>query len=416
MATEIVEPGTRPDARNLHASTPFKEIKGISFDNFKDEAEGIASKPIVPAERSEAEIKAGSTPKNEPLNKSSDSTSSDNTSPAKLETESVKPDPKGDGKETSVTTELGNVVSPQNKETTTVTAPPTDPVVAAEKEFPEASGRDFSGLEENEVPLFKRMSNSAFAYLKPKLLEAKSKAVALKNLETEVANLRVGKVTLPDNYYQHPQAYLLTPEAGEAAKVIDTFGGYQNHWEQQMLAVEEGKDWVDLVKEADGSIVYSAPQPATPQAKMAISKWMKHAERKIGEAQGKLESIQQTHTQRYQESEGIIKGASKEYFGYLDDTKHPARATYEQVLAKFPAAYKNHPLADLAARATTACLQLQEANKLLKAGAGATASTAAQIKEQATKAGPSGAVINNGGGTKAKSNGISLADFKKEME
>lgn len=412
MATEIIEPGTRPVAKNLHDSTPFKEIKGISFDNFKDEAEGIASKPTVPAERSEAEIKTGSTPTNESSNKSLSDTSTGDDSATKLETEPVKPDPKGDGKES---VELGNVAAP-NKETTKTSEAAKEPDVTTEKEFPDAGGRDFSGLEENEVPLFKRMSNSAFAYLKPKLLEAKSKAVALKNLETEVANLRVGKVTLPDNYYQHPQAYLLTPEAGEAAKVIDTFTSYQNHWENQLLAVKQGKDWVDLVKGADGSIVYSAPQPATPQAELAITKWMNHAARQIGEAQGKMTSLQQTHTQRYQESEGIIKGASKEYFGYLDDAKHPARATYEQVLAKFPSAYKNHPLADLAARATTACLQLQEANKLLKAGAGASATVASQIKEQATKAGPSGAAINNGGGTKVKSSSVSMGDYKKEME
>ena len=61
------------------------------------------------------------------------------------------------------------------------------------------------------------MSNDAFAWVKPQLLERKNLAKVLSNKDAEIANLKSGKAQLPDSYFEHPQGFVLAPDYNEAA-------------------------------------------------------------------------------------------------------------------------------------------------------------------------------------------------------
>lgn len=296
--------------------------------------------------------------------------------------------------------------------TASITAKPeTTTQVSTEPEAADAGTRDYTGLEENEIPLAKRMSNAAFNYVKPALVELKEKRVKLKSIETENASLRQGKVTLPEDYYRHPDAYVLTPEFGELSRNVNLATAFQNHWNEQMIKIEEGKDWQDLVRGADGQYSLSAPIASSPTAKVQVMSYLNHATNQIGVQQGRIQALQQSHVGKYSSEENIIKGASKEYFGYLDDAKHPAHAMYQDVLKRFPASRQKDAVTDLAARAVTAALQYQNAYNILKASNGETTKIAEVVKETVKKVGPTNAAINSGGKSDTKVAAPSFSDF-----
>lgn len=279
----------------------------------------------------------------------------------------------------------------------------------------EVSTRDFNGLEENEIPLLKRMSNPAFNYVKPALLELKNKRESVKKLEAENASLKAGKVTLPDNYYEHPQAFVLTPEFGEISNNIRTLDSFQSHWERQLLNIKEGKDWNPIVDDGKGNYTLGAAQPATPASEIAVMRDYQHVTRQLGEQQGMIRSLEQNHTNKYKEGVTMLKGKEKELFGYMDDDKRPENKTYKEIKSMFHSSFQNNPVVDIAAKALTAVLQYKAAYELLAGKQGKEAKIAETIKEDAKKAGPTNKTIDSAGG-KQTDKKVTIDMFKEAME
>ena len=73
----------------------------------------------------------------------------------------------------------------------------------------QAKARVFDGLSEEEIPLFKQMSQQAYDYLYPKYLASREQEARIKELE-EKANAADSR-----RWYEEPDAYTLHPEYRE---------------------------------------------------------------------------------------------------------------------------------------------------------------------------------------------------------
>ena len=94
----------------------------------------------------------------------------------------------------------------------------------------------------------------------------------LKTKDTEIGNLKQGKVIVPDSYYyEHERAYTLTPEYENAVVAANEAQVVYNHWEQQLNSVREGaKTFKTLTRGQNGALVYGQDLPADASAETKL--------------------------------------------------------------------------------------------------------------------------------------------------
>ena len=90
-------------------------------------------------------------------------------------------------------------------------------------------GRDYSGLSEREVQMFKGMTRTAFETLKPIYLEHKQLKDEIKTRDTRIKALEDSKETLPSSWYEHENAYVLSPEFAQLSSNLDTSQAIAKH-------------------------------------------------------------------------------------------------------------------------------------------------------------------------------------------
>lgn len=205
----------------------------------------------------------------------------------------------------------------------------------------EKQKRDYSGFSEQEVKVLKRMSNEAFEYVAPKIKEYKSleaKLVETKtNYEKEVAELLKGKVTIPENYYENPQAVYLTPEVQEYQQTIQLASSIENHWKQQLLNIEMGKEWYDLIEDPKTGQIFVSNK-ATNSGTLGSDEWVKNkyaindyytkAQRQTLDVQQQLNTYVANFKQR---SEGLINNIKAAEDQYMPMFKDPKSEDYKTV-------------------------------------------------------------------------------------
>src|SRR6266705_2625892 len=91
------------------------------------------------------------------------------------------------------------------------------------------------------------MSNESFNVLKPIFIEHEKQKETLKKKDTEIENLKQGKIVLPDSYYEHPQGYLLDPVFTQAEVNTQFSQQVLNHWNVQLAKIRKGEPWNDLI-------------------------------------------------------------------------------------------------------------------------------------------------------------------------
>lgn len=291
---------------------------------------------------------------------------------------------------------------------------------------PAKKSRDYSGFSESEIKLLKRMSNDAFDYIAPKLKEQKTIETKFteekQKLEAELVKAREGKVTIPDNYYENPQAVYLTPEVQQLQGAISTATAIENHWKQQLLNIEMGKDWVDLIEDPKTGQIYVSSK-ATPAGVVGSEEWIKNkylvndyytkTQRQSLEVQQQLNTHVATFKQRH---EGVVKGikqAESQYMPMFNDTKSEEYKKYEAVTAEVAklGIAKTNPVFDMLSKSIALNLILKEAFM----AATQNATKVEQLKQQQTKAGPNMSAFSGGDPGRPTSKAPSLEDFASKL-
>lgn len=286
--------------------------------------------------------------------------------------------------------------------------------------------RDVSQFSEQEQKFLKRMSNAAFDYVSKQLLdkrELEAKYTAEKTeYEAKIKKLSEGRTILPDSYYDHPQAAMLSPEVQELQQTISNAAAYENHWKQQLMNIESGKDWFDLVEDPKTGRVYMAAK-ATPAGAIGSEEWIKNkfaVTDYYNQTQRQTLGLQQqlnTYVAGFKtRHDGLLKSIQQAEDTYMPMFKDPKSEEYKKVeeVGKAVTALginPSNPVHRMLSKSIALNLLLKDAvmsmQQEFKKGE--------QVKAQQTKAGPTSASFSGGSGGKGEGNTgktISLSDFE----
>lgn len=294
--------------------------------------------------------------------------------------------------------------SPQKAPDAAAAVKPATPV-AATQQLP--ATRDVSVLPVEYQEAAKKMSNEAFGIF-TKLVEER------KTLGEQLSEAKKG--ALPDSYFEHEQAYVLTPEFATASDAVTQAEQMLQHWAQQADALAGGADsYTTLVTGANGQLVQSAPIKADRTTINQVNRAVTWAQQQYMTAQASLQAVGQTHKARAAETKTWVDNFERSAFKVFDEKpeyKALVADTKSKLLHK---SLHNNILANAFAKAVI-LLDHQARALAQQAQPGATPAATTQQPARAA-AQPSAAAIAGGGvATTAKANSneeVTMDDFYK---
>lgn len=281
-----------------------------------------------------------------------------------------------------------------------------DPIGAAITErTSKADKRDFTGIDEQDIPLFKQMSTSAFEKAKAWYTAAKSagdlpsKYEALNKEHSELSKYR---------FTGHPEAYRFSDEYKEIEGRAADNEALLSHWSKQLEAIEGGQlTFTNPTQDAKGNWKLETIQlqeSELPRAKVWMQTQLQEAyanKKMIDSETAALQAdFKQRNTQIDTDLDNLYKGTLGKYEQHL-------KASADKHLAAFP----KHFTAFQPQAAKLLAYSLSALEVLASGGQRATAAKAA-VDRTAKNAGPTAAKLDAGGGTNGKKLDYNESEFK----
>lgn len=223
---------------------------------------------------------------------------------------------------------------------------------------PVEDARDLTGIADEHRPLFKQMSNDAFALAKRAYVERVELSAKVKELESK---------TIPQSYLENPNAYILSPEHMQAKMDERQSEAIAKHWQQQLAKMRQGEKITDLIQNTDGKIVESEPFAATAETEAQLIAAISTASQRSQQARLAAENIKQTFSERVKTTVTQVKDAESRLFPGFDDEKHPSKPIMQKLSADIPSAFQGHPLTPLLLKSMAAVVMMVEKAKGLEA-------------------------------------------------
>lgn len=163
-------------------------------------------------------------------------------------------------------------------------------------------------------------------------------------LKEKFKNTEAGK--LPENYYEHPEAYQLSPTYSQLNQELYLDGFEENHWEAQLANIKRGQPWyrldgyrsdtkepvytkVEPIKDSEGNVVLDINAEREAEKNIAKVNRLKEIH------SDKLSQLKVLHKQDYEKSKEGLTGLKKQFFSaFLDESKLPPAVKADLQLAK----------------------------------------------------------------------------------
>jgi len=199
--------------------------------------------------------------------------------------------------------------------------------------------RVFDGLNEEESVMFKQMSNTAYAKLYPAYIEAKKQKdeFALKEaaFNTQLSEAQKAR------FYDHENAYVLDPDIQQLSKDVRTIEDLEDHFEKQLMNIEQGKPWQNVVTNDKGELQMTQALQPSIQDKVNI---MRHLQGLAAQKQFKGAEVSQRINSFKNEFFSIsekITSLDNKIFGPIAKAIDPQADAF--IKANFPKAVQNKP-------------------------------------------------------------------------
>lgn len=224
-----------------------------------------------------------------------------------------------------------------------------------------ANVRDYSDIEESDVPLFKTMGNDTFNKLKPIYLEHKkikadiaAKDTELTTTKQQLVDAQKGLVKLPESYYEHPNAVLLTPEFSEKLADVQNANIIYNHWKSELKKVREGAKEINIIGfNQQGQLVITNKVAADIDTDDNLREYINHAQTQLVNVQANLKTTQQTFAAKVTEYQNAVKQQEAAYFSGFDKTPEDKKLydpLIKQHLERLPPPFRASPIASMLAK------------------------------------------------------------------
>lgn len=273
-----------------------------------------------------------------------------------------------------------------------VAVEPAKPVEPAKSATQQPAARDFTGIPDDIKPLFERMSNEAFAKMKEVYSENERNKADKAKLDADLKKAKEGG--MPDSYYEHEDAYMLTPEFAQTSMLISQSQAVLQHWREQARLVAGGAEtYQKLMRDAQGNFVLSEPIKADRTTATQLEQIVDGSQKQLIKFQAQLENMGVAHKNKSSEARNWLGDWEKRAFPLFEDASKPQlKAMVDDSMSKMlHPAYQTNPLAKSLVKAIiviqTLAQQLNKGN-----GAPVTPQAAATPVKQ-----PSAAEIAGGG-------------------
>lgn len=213
--------------------------------------------------------------------------------------------------------------------------------------------RVFEGVDPQEVPLWKQMSNDAYNKLYPKYKELLAKSTKVDEYEKKLQEASQAPPPV------HPQSYLLDPNYQQAALTQQKVNAEVNYWRQQYSKIRKGEDWEDLNVDAQGNLV-KIVRPADADAEAELQQRMSMGQQLLMQQQQAMQYIEANYAKIYQDSLGRIKAVEHQYFpGMKDEASLAKNEHYTAIKGALNSLGQSHnPLGGVISKLYTAFMDL----------------------------------------------------------
>lgn len=258
--------------------------------------------------------------------------------------------------------------------------------------------RDFTGFDESEVEKLKKMSNDAFEFVRPRLLTEKELKGKVKDLESKLAN--ASKDALPDNYFEHPEAYLLDKNYNKALNNLSIVADEMAAWEDSLLKARGGEEWIEYQWDAKRNGYVQIKRPPGPESELYIEKALARGNQLKQQLESEVQSSMQTHKQRSEKLRSNVRERENVIFPQYSDPdilkKDPVMKSLADYLAE--GGLENNALLPTCCKFYAHAMKLQERVEELEAGA----NKSKAIEEIKKSNGPTNTEVNQGAGSTEK--------------
>jgi len=244
----------------------------------------------------------------------------------------------------------GKEVEPKEpvKPSETKPAEPADVKIELPKQEPvkQPKLKDFSGIEEADLPLFKDLSDR----MSPKALDHMKKLYTEnKNLTKQLAevNTKIQPGQLPPSYYNNPEGYKLQKDYLEIEQQVQLASGFVNHWEQQLINIEDTGKWQNVTfDEKEQKWVIMPPQEATAADKIQVQRYIRQTAAQLQKVQSKQEAFVGGFAEKQKAAMAEVNELKNKWFNGWDKPDHPTAQLQKEYAKSLPAILKDSPSAD----------------------------------------------------------------------
>lgn len=275
----------------------------------------------------------------------------------------------------------------------------------------EKAKRDYTGIDESLLPQVKQMGNEFFNAVAPVLKEHKKlkEEAALK--DSEIIKLKENK--LPEDYFQHPKGYVLTPEFEAGVTTLTRAQQIAAHWQDQLTKLKEGEytyQEIDMDRET-GELVVGKPIKADKSDIKLLENYVDGAKAQIHKVHSYVENVGKSHNERYRQALTTVADFEKKSFAQFEgENSEKFKPVVRDTITKaLPPAFHNNPLATTLAKAL---LTIHALGQKLK-GAGDEKKMEEEKKKEAEKIQPTKKEIESGEVKKGADTEITYDVFEK---
>jgi hypothetical protein len=297
--------------------------------------------------------------------------------------------------------------------------PKVETKVEDTKTTPKVEPRDYSGIDDTLVPVFKKMGNEFFNNLAPIAKENKRLKAEYDAKVAEAEKFK--KNAMPDNYFSHPRGYTLTPDFEIAANTAIKAEQIVNHWETQLKKVEDGDDtYQELhINPSSGEFYLSGPVKADKETPNKLRRIVSGSEQQLATMRNNLSSLATSHTSKYKEAVDAVSEFEKASFSYMDgENKDKLEPIIKDALTKIiPPVFQDSPLARPFVKAIFTIQQLGAQLKLAKESSGTKTPVATEKKvaEDKSKLNPNLSDMSGGSSSSDKQSVASLEALEEVL-
>lgn len=212
----------------------------------------------------------------------------------------------------------------------------------------------FDELSEDELKQVKDLHTGAFKRVEPILLKLNQDRKEWKAAQAKVTELEEYQGgSVPQSFYQHPDAYQLSPKYQQLSSRYQTIDFETNYYKQQAVALERGES-VKLIEGYDsktGDPIYS-DELEGPEARAELQGVFTNlavAKRETGD---QLTSLRDSYGKNYKEATQLVEHIGQELMSRLPEQSRPSTEDINSIKRDLlPESFQDHPLANMLAGA-----------------------------------------------------------------